>query len=270
MPRTENSKRRGIRFCGDCGYELARDNDGTRPMCRRFEQLRLDFTVPRPSDLAAQRAGSRDTDSSEVAEGWPPTVAEYRAILAERRLRSGSSGQDSLAVIRTPALKQSQLPSPPQGATVQEDGVVPPSLPAPPANDLASASPLTAKAKRAAKAENRRSARARVRSLARPEITNPPATGTSTAPVELGGVAATPCPSTSPKAVWALGVTAAGTRDEALTPEQETRPLTEAGSVRDRVLRSGAMVPLPSLTTVTIVVASGLMGVAVAVLMSSP
>ncbi len=55
-------QKRSIRFCGDCGYELARDNDGACPMCARFEQLRV--------DLAAHRAGTLDTNVSVGAEDF--------------------------------------------------------------------------------------------------------------------------------------------------------------------------------------------------------
>ena len=31
VPRTDNRPKRRTRFCGDCGYELAPDNDGRAP-----------------------------------------------------------------------------------------------------------------------------------------------------------------------------------------------------------------------------------------------
>ena len=116
MPRTESPKKRSGRFCGDCGYELARDNDGTCPMCSRFKQLRSDLTVPRPSDLAAHRAKARDTSVSAAPDEWPPTVAEYRAILDERRVGSTSTDQSRGRVIRTPALRQTRVPQLPGAA----------------------------------------------------------------------------------------------------------------------------------------------------------
>lgn len=74
--RPKKRKTAVARFCGDCGYELAPDSDGTCPMCARFEQVRVDFIVPRPSDL----------DSVETEQ----TVSEIRPVIAARRTRSTS------------------------------------------------------------------------------------------------------------------------------------------------------------------------------------
>jgi hypothetical protein len=271
VPRTESPKKRSVPFCGDCGYELARDNDGTCPMCRRFEQLRLDFIVPRPSDFAAHRPGSRNTGVSGVPDEWLPTVAEYRAILAERRLRSDSPGQHAATVIRTAAMRQTQVSPPPRGATAPGDGALTsPAKPKPPAKDQASPSPQKAGARRG-QDKSRRAARARFRSSGALETTTPPATVSSSAPVELGDVPATPSSSTPPKAVGALSVTAAATGSEMLAmPRQGARPLMQAGPVRHRALRSRTVVPLRSVITVAIVVASALIGVAVSILLLLP
>ena len=266
MPRTESPKKRSVRFCGDCGYELARDNDGTCPMCRRFEQLRLDFTVPRPSDIATHRTGSRHTDVSGVPDGWPPTVAEYRVILAERRLRS-DSGQHAAAVIRTAAMRRTQVPPPPPGMTAPE-ALTTPARPEPSAKNQTSPPPKKPKARRA-QGKSRRAAGVRVRSSGAPEATTPPATASSSAPVESTDMPATPGSSTPPKAVGAPSVTAAATESETLvTPRQSARPLMQAGPVRPRAFRSRTVVPVPSVTTVTIVIASVLIGAAVPILLS--
>ena len=273
MPRTDNPKKRSVRFCGDCGYELARDNDGTCPMCLRFEQSRLDFVVPRPTDLATHRPDSRNTDVSGVPDEWPPTVPEYRAILAERRLRSASLGQHAATVIRTPAMQQSKVPSQPQGPIAPGDGAsAPPAEPGPLAKDLASPPPTKAKAKaRRGQGKSRRAARARVHSSGAPETTMLPATASSSAPVESGDVPATHSSSTPPKAVGAaLGGMAPRTESETpALPRQGARPLTQAGPVRHRALRSRT-VPLPSVLSVAIVVASVLIGAAVPILLSLP
>ena len=266
MPRTESPKKRSVPFCGDCGYELARDNDGTCPMCRRFEQLRLDFIVPRPSDFAVHRPGSRNTDVSEVPDEWPPTVAEYRAILAERRLRSDSPGQQAATVIRTAAMRQTQVPPPPRGATAPGDGALTsPAKPKPPAKDQASPSPQKAKARRG-QGKSRRAARVRVRSSGAPETMTPPATASSSALVESGDVPATPGSSTPPKAVGALSVTAAATGSETLTEgkgtsvwEYEDEPIARPASAGERLV-----------IIVAIVVASALLGAAVPILLSLP
>ena len=86
MPRTEYPKKPAIRFCSACGYELALDNDGPCPMCPRFDQLRLNAVVPIPSELSAHRASARDTQRSAGPAEWRPTLAEYRAMLAARRV----------------------------------------------------------------------------------------------------------------------------------------------------------------------------------------
>ena len=80
-------KKTAARFCGDCGYEFARDDTGECRMCARLEQLRDEATVLRPNERANQQAliaESIDADLVAPAE-WPPTAAEYRAMLAARR-----------------------------------------------------------------------------------------------------------------------------------------------------------------------------------------
>ena len=81
------------RFCRNCGYEFQPDDTGECRMCARFEQSRIGFAVSRPSELA-----SRQTPLQEPLDGddppsvdWPPTPAEYRAILAERRATTPSA-----------------------------------------------------------------------------------------------------------------------------------------------------------------------------------
>ena len=214
------------------------------------------------------RPGSRNTDVSEVPDEWPPTVAEYRAILAERRLRSDSPGQQAATVIRTAAMRQTQVSPPPRGATAPGDGALTsPAKPKPPAKDQASPSPQKAKARRG-QGKSRRAARARVRSSGAPATMTPPATASPSARVESGDVPATPGSSTPPKAVGALSVTAAATGSE--MPRQGARPLMQAGPVRHRALRSRTVVPLRSVITVAIVVASALIGVAVPILLLLP
>ena len=125
MPRTEKPQARRIRYCGDCGYALSPENDGTCPMCPRLDQIRGDFIVPRPSDMAAHRARSRERQSLAGPDTWPPTVAEYRAILAER----GVAGR----VVKNPRLMEATRPDP-TVATGTEDADVlaatPPETPA--------------------------------------------------------------------------------------------------------------------------------------------
>jgi hypothetical protein len=123
VPRTERPQARRIRYCGDCGYELSRENDGTCPMCPRLDQIRSDFIVPRPSDMAAHRARI-DRQGSAGPGTWPPTVAEYRAILAER----GVTGR----VVKNPRLMAATRPDPTFAPTTEADALsaTPPETPA--------------------------------------------------------------------------------------------------------------------------------------------
>ena len=88
-------------------------------MCPRFEQVRLDFAVPRPSELAGHRADVLRASP----EDWPPTPSEYRALLAERR--GGSAGDLAAgSVIRTPELRQVRAPAPRNDANTPDDGLI--------------------------------------------------------------------------------------------------------------------------------------------------
>ena len=82
-------------------------------MCARFEQLRIEFTVPRPSELLGLRSGPEerlDVNQPVASEDRPATASEYRAVLAAWRARTASadtgSGGPAATVIRTPALRQ--------------------------------------------------------------------------------------------------------------------------------------------------------------------
>ncbi len=251
MPRTESTKKRSIRFCGHCGYELARDNDGACPMCRRFEQLRLDFSVPRPSD----------------AGGWPPTPAEYRALLAERRSRAAVTGHPIPTVIRTAAMRQAQVPHPPPDATMHSNVALPsPAIPKPSLNDLVSPSPKKAKARRGYN-EGRRAARARARSSAAVDSTKP-ATASSL-DLDAAGVAATPGSSAPSKAVGAQRLAAVATESGmSAMPARFARPSMQGVPERDRASRCRTGVPLSPGVTVAIVVLGVLVGIAASILLT--
>ena len=104
-------KKAAARFCRACGYEFARDDSDECRMCARFEQLRIESAVPRPSEL-----GSRQTLPEEPLDigdpvpsvERPTTPSEYRAVLAARRARTpsadGQSRGPAATVIGTPAL----------------------------------------------------------------------------------------------------------------------------------------------------------------------
>ncbi len=266
MPRTESRKKRSGRFCGDCGYELARDNDGPCPMCPRFEQLR---TVPRPSDLAAHQIGSRDANHSGHADEWPPTVAEYRAILAERRLKLASEGQHAATVIRTPALRQIQVPPAPRGAAAPGDGALTsPAKPKPQTKDLASPSAKKAKARRG-QGEGRRPPRDRARSSIAVDDTAPGAIDSSLAPPTSAVVPATPGSPAAPKAVEAQSGTAVPTGNKMLaTPRRVTRPLPHAIPMGYRASRSRTGATWRLVALATVLAASALIGAAVPLLLS--
>lgn len=105
----KKSKKPVARFCDDCGYELAADSDGNCPMCPRFEQLRMDFTVPRPSELAGlamHGPKSLDADLPAGSAERRPTAAVYRGIIAAHRARSGSTGESAGTVIGKRGLRQ--------------------------------------------------------------------------------------------------------------------------------------------------------------------
>jgi hypothetical protein len=122
VPRTKNKSKKPVaRFCGDCGYKLAADGDGRCPMCPRFEQLRMELTVPRHGEHASpttHRPTSLEADVPGSAERRP-TAAEYRAIIAAHRARSGSTGGSAGAVIGNRALIQPR-------AAPKEDRTAPP------------------------------------------------------------------------------------------------------------------------------------------------
>jgi hypothetical protein len=119
VPQTEYPKKFAIRFCGDCGYELAIDNDGRCPMCPRLEQLRLNLAVPRPSDLRAHRANARESYRSAAPDKRRPTVAEYRAMLAERRAEA--TDESRRRVIRTLVRRQTPVAHLPKAAHAADD-----------------------------------------------------------------------------------------------------------------------------------------------------
>ena len=231
MPRTEYRKKRAIRFCGDCGYELAPDNDGTCPMCPRFEQLRLELAVPRPGDLGAHRANARHTNVSAAPDEWPPTVAEYRAILDERRAASTSTDQSRGRVIQEPVLRQTRVPQPPGAANAAGDEVLaPPVQPQPPGKEPSSTS------------------------LKKGRI------------VRVGGRRATDNSKAQPKRLEAQTVAVAAT--SVPSPRQPARRLMQAAPARRVVTRSRDGATRPWLVPVAVVAAGALIGIVVPILLS--
>lgn len=99
------------RFCRDCGYELARDRVGACPMCARFEQLRIEFDAPRPSE-PAERPATPQTPHGVIdpltAGDRRPTPSEYRAILAAQLTRRASAEDmgEHLATVISPSLRR--------------------------------------------------------------------------------------------------------------------------------------------------------------------
>ena len=91
-------KTAAARYCGDCGYELARDSTADCPMCARYEQFRAAAAVPLRSDPAGRHTLEPPPyvdDSLPSGDRWP-TSAGYRA--------DGSAL--GATVIQTPTLRQ--------------------------------------------------------------------------------------------------------------------------------------------------------------------
>jgi hypothetical protein len=153
VPRTQNRSNTSVRHCAACGYELSPGHDGPCPMCPRLDQLRADFTMPRPSELSASARSSGATTDVD-SDAWPPTPSEYRVILAERRRRlSADAGTAATrGVIRTPGLVRAHPP----GSRPESEH------PAPEADAIGVAPPKSEK-KDKPKGRNRRAERKRAR-----------------------------------------------------------------------------------------------------------
>jgi len=154
VPRTQNRSKTSIRYCAACGYELSPGHEGPCPMCPRFDQLRADFTMPRPSELSAPPRGGGATTGRVDSETWPPTPSEYREILAERRRRLSTEAGKSASpgVIRTPGLVRAHTP-----------GSWPESQRSAPEPDAMAAIPAQSERKTKRKSRDRRAERKRTR-----------------------------------------------------------------------------------------------------------
>ena len=239
-------------------------------MCPRFEQLRIDFTVARPSDLAAQRAEARDTHLSAAPDEWPPTVAEYRSILAERRRRSTSADQSRGRVIRTPGLRQIRGPPPPGSANAAGDKDWASPVPPRPSEQEPSWSPPKTAKGREGKDDGRRAARVRARSLAAAEKDGPPRAPSSLAAPTSADLAATDNSAAPPKGPETQSVVSVATESGVPTPRQPARPLMQAAPVRRVDSGSRAGVSRPWLVTVAVVAVGALIGTVVPILLSLP
>lgn len=162
LPRIVKRKT-AARFCGDCGYELAPDSDGTCRMCARFQQLRIDFADSRPSELdspATHPAESLDPLASVPSTGLtlrpdrdseprtnPPTISEYRTIIAAQRARRATQAPPAeRSTPSTPGAaapaEETKAPSPQLSTAPPEEGSARGVTPAPDAD--AGLSPLGA------------------------------------------------------------------------------------------------------------------------------
>jgi len=263
VPRTEMSKKHAHRFCGDCGYELAPDSEGTCPMCPRFEQLRIDSIAPKASELAAQRAEPRDTDVSGAPDERSPTVAEYRAILAERGIGSTSADPSRGRVIRTPALRHIPSPHPPSSAAAADDeALASPVSPRAPGQETSATPPKRAKGEDDAG----RAAGVRAPSLPSAEGNTPLPTPRSSAAPTAADVPSTNDQVAPQKKGRAQSVVAAA--ESAQTPRQDARSLMHGPRVRHVQSRSRAGVSPRWLVTVAVVAATALIGSVVAILLS--
>lgn len=265
VPRTDNRLKRRVRFCGDCGYALAPDNDGPCLMCQRFEQLRLDFVVPRPSALAEQRAAEGDTHASAAPDAWPPTVSEYRTILAGRQAGSTSTDAPQGRVVRTPGLTHRHVAPAPEVANAPDDGVA-----APPVQHQrpveGASSPPSKKAKRTPKAKGGRPRAPRTRQASR-RAAEPDATPSSSAAPTSADRSATNSSEAALSPNEARRAEAAEVEPVPAPPDMAL-PLMQAVQVRRRELSSRARALLPSLVVVAMLAVSALVGAAVALLLS--
>ena len=143
MPKT------AARYCGDCGYELARDSTAQCPMCARYEQFRTAAAVPVQSDPAGRHTTEPplDVDDSQASGDRRPTPAEYRAVLAAQRARTSADDRSArgATVIQTPTLRQ-----PPKAPTEAVSAALAAETPAP-----SKKSPAPSKKKPRARRKNR-------------------------------------------------------------------------------------------------------------------
>lgn len=101
------------RFCRNCGYEFPPGDTGECRMCARFEQLRAEFSIPRPRELDGRHVRLVEpvniTDPVPSVE-LPATPSRGRVVFASQRGKTasadGRSGAPTATVIRTPALLQ--------------------------------------------------------------------------------------------------------------------------------------------------------------------
>jgi hypothetical protein len=266
VPRTEKPNKSAIRVCGDCGYELAPEYAGTCPMCPQFEQLRTEFIVPRPSALAALRARVREM--SPFAEEWPPTVAEYRAILVKRSGRPESGAGSPGSVIQPRVLRVLRT-TPPTGRakSAEAELLTPPVLPSPPAQGHPSPPPKRATRRKRGK-ERRRAARARARSiLAAEENGHAVPRDSAAAPASVDARATEEL---APPPIGLEAQSDAARASQRLPrPREVARPFPQAVPVR-AALQSRTAATWPSPISVAILVAvSALIGAAVSFLLLS-
>lgn len=239
-------------------------------MCPRFEQLRMDFTVPRPSELAAHRAEVRDTDVSAAPDEWPPTVAEYRATLEERQGGSTPADQSRGRVIRTPGLRQIRV-APPSGSASAADGEVLASpVPSRPKQEPPPTPPKKAKGRKR-KDGGRRAARARARSPSAAEENSSPPTPSSSAARTSADLPAKDNPAAPPEGPGAKRAVAVAS-EPIPTPRQLARSSMHmhAAPVRRVESRSRAEATRSWPVAVAVVALSALIGAVVSILLSLP
>jgi hypothetical protein len=264
VPRTQKGKKPAIGYCAECGYPLAPDGDGTCLMCPRLQQMRIGFTVPRPSELGAHRLPVLGTNETAALDDWPPTVAEYRAILAERRV-STSADPSRGRVIETSELRQIRV----RPVSLSEADLDAPAPPVPSRVGLAASSPARGVGAKRSKGKrgNRRAARPRAPLPSvdenKPGLALKPSAGQQSADSPVtDDVAAAP---DDPEAQGASAVTA----ESVSTPRHTPRPRMDLAPMRSESRwRSEARGPW--LVTVAVVAGSALIGLMVALFLSSP
>ena len=200
---------------------------------------------------------------SATPDEWPPTVSEYRAILAERRARSTSTDEPQGRVVRTPGLIHLHVPPAPGEANAPDDEVIaPPVQHQRPVEEASSPSPKKAKGGRKAKGGGPRAARGRKASLpaAEPDATQ----SSSAAPTS----ADRPATNSAEAALSRFEAKSDVAAEMEPVPPGVVGPFPQGGPVRRREPRFRPEALWPSLVRVAILAASALVGAAVPLLLS--
>ena len=110
-------KKAAARFCGECGYELARDSTGGCPMCARFAQFRTEVTVPPRTELAGGPALPQRADATMEAPAADlaiesPAPPKKKSTARRKNRRTPSPTRESARSLSAAAKGDMALPAP--------------------------------------------------------------------------------------------------------------------------------------------------------------